>query len=58
MKYGTNNIHKKKKSAMCAKFSPDGSKIFALGRTSNPVLYDLVHPKPMVEFDHPGYFNR
>ena len=42
---------------MCAKFSPDGSKIFALGRRLNPVLYDLAHPKALVEFDHPGYFN-
>jgi WD repeat-containing protein 22 len=42
---------------MCAKFSPDGSKIFCLGRRLNPVLYDISSPIAMAEFDHPGYFN-
>ena len=56
LKYGDRKL--RKRSAMCARFSPDGSKIFALGRRFNPVLYDLAHPKALVEFDHPGYFNR
>ena len=54
MTYG----RKKKKSAMCAKFNDDGTKIFVLGRKSNPLLYDLSSPLPIAEFDHPGYWNR
>ena len=54
MAYGTKV---RKRSAMCAKFSANGTKIFALGRRLNPVLYDMAHPKALVEFDHPGYFN-
>ena len=42
---------------MSAKFSPNGSHIFALGRRMNPVLYDISSPKAIAEFDHPGYFN-
>ena len=48
----------RKKSAMCANFSPDGSQIFVLGRKSNPLLYNLANPLPIAEFDHPGYWNR
>ena len=48
----------RKKSAMCANFSPDGTQIFVLGRKSNPLLYNLASPLPIAEFDHPGYWNR
>jgi len=58
MKYGSKFRQKSSKiSAMSAKFSPNGSQIFALGRRMNPVLYDISSPKAFVEFDHPGYFN-
>ena len=56
MKYGSRQ-KSSKISAMSAKFSPNGSMIFALGRRMNPVLYDISSPKALVEFDHPGYFN-
>ena len=54
MRYGKKD---KRQSAMCAKFSPDGTKIFSLGLKLSPVLYDISSPRALVEFDHPGYFN-
>jgi len=60
MKYGISRQNQQKNSkisAMSAKFSPNGSHIFALGRRMNPVLYDISSPKAIAEFDHPGYFN-
>jgi WD repeat-containing protein 22 len=60
MKYGISQQNQQKSSkisAMSAKFSQNGSQIFALGRRMNPVLYDISSPKALVEFDHPGYFN-
>jgi len=57
MKYGVSRQKSSKISAMSAKFSPNGSHIFALGRRMNPVLYGISSPKALAEFDHPGYFN-
>ena len=55
MKYRKPNY---KNTAMCARFSPqDGSRILVLGRRQNPLLYDISQSSPIVEFDHPGYFN-
>ena len=55
MRYGKHGL--KSKSAMCAKFCPDGTKIFALGLRMNPLIYDISSPRALAEFDHPGYFN-
>lgn len=47
----------KSRSAMCAKFNKDGTKIMSLGRRLPPVIYDLHSPLIKAQFDHPGYFN-
>ncbi len=54
MKYGS---CLSRRSAMCAQFSADGSKIFVLGRRQGPLLYDISSPVALAEFDHHGYFN-